>query len=51
MSAFLVALREGDAEHPPLSSTSAARTVVAVRGFHKFALADGLADGRPGQRR
>ena len=36
-------LREGDAEHPPLSSTSAARTVVAVRGFHKFAVADGLA--------
>ena len=36
-------LREGDAEHPPLSSTSAARTVVAVRGFHKFAVSDGLA--------
>ena len=35
-------LREGDAEHPPLSSTSAARTVVAVRGFHRFAVADGL---------
>ncbi|CAB4687435.1 MAG: tyrosine recombinase [Actinobacteria bacterium] len=43
MAAFLVGLREGDAEHPPLSSTSAARTVVAVRGFHKFAVADGLA--------
>ncbi|MEO9323999.1 site-specific tyrosine recombinase XerD [Nocardioides sp. C4-1] len=42
---FLVHLREGDADlgHPPLSSTSAARTVVAVRGFHKFAVADGLA--------
>ena len=39
VSAFLVRLREGDAEHPPLSSTSAARTVVAVRGFHKFAVA------------
>ena len=35
-------LREGDADHPPLSSTSAARTVVAVRGFHRFAVADGL---------
>lgn len=47
VSGFLIALREGDAEHPPLSATSAARTVVAVRGFHKFALADGLAAGDP----
>jgi integrase/recombinase XerD len=47
VSAFLMRLREGDAEHPPLSSTSAARTVVAVRGFHKFCLADGLATGDP----
>lgn len=44
---FLVRLREGDPEHPALSSTSAARTVVAVRGFHKFALADGLATTDP----
>ena len=36
-------LREGSADHPPLSATSAARTVVAVRGFHKFAVRDGLA--------
>ena len=40
-------LREGDAEHPALTSTSAARTVVAVRGFHKFAVADGLASADP----
>ena len=40
-------LREGDGDHPPLSSTSAARTVVAVRGFHKFAVADGLAAADP----
>jgi integrase/recombinase XerD len=40
-------LREGDPEHPPLSSTSAARTVVAVRGFHRFAVADGLTDLDP----
>ena len=40
---FLTALREGDSEHPPLSATSAGRTVVAVRGFHKFAVKDGLA--------
>ena len=45
---FLVRLREGDPQwerdggHPPLSATSAARTVVAVRGFHKFAVRDGL---------
>lgn len=43
VSSFLVHLREGDSEHPALSSTSAARTIVAVRGFHKFAVADGLA--------
>lgn len=47
VTGFLVSLREGDAEHPPLSSTSAARTVVAVRGFHKFAVADGLATVDP----
>ncbi len=43
VAGFLVHLREGDGEHPPLSATSAARTVVAVRGFHKFAVSDGLA--------
>ena len=42
VTAFLVALREGDADHPPLSAGSAARTVVAVRGFHKFAVREGL---------
>ena len=47
VSDFLVALREGDDEHRPLSATSAARTVVAVRGFHKFAVSDGLAAADP----
>ncbi|MEP9364879.1 site-specific tyrosine recombinase XerD [Nocardioides sp. CN2-186] len=47
VSGFLMRLREGDADHPPLSATSAARTVVAVRGFHKFAVADGLATVDP----
>jgi integrase/recombinase XerD len=47
VSAFLVRLREGDGDHQPLSSTSAARTLVAVRGFHKFAVADGLARNDP----
>jgi len=42
VAAFLVALRTGDDEHPPLSATSAARAVVAVRGLHRFALLDGL---------
>jgi integrase/recombinase XerD len=40
---FLVALREGGPAHPPLSAASAGRTVVAVRGFHRFAVKDGLA--------
>ncbi|GGO92085.1 tyrosine recombinase XerD [Nocardioides phosphati] len=47
VSDFLVRLREGDADHPPLGSTSAARTIVAVRGFHKFAVLDGLATHDP----
>ncbi len=47
MSGFLMALREGDADHPPLSAGSAARTVVAVRGFHKFAVREGLTQHDP----
>jgi len=47
VTAFLVALREGDADHPPLSAGSAARTVVAVRGFHRFAVREGLAQVDP----
>lgn len=47
MAGFLVRLREGDADHQALSATSAARTVVAVRGFHRFAVADGLAQVDP----
>jgi integrase/recombinase XerD len=41
---FLAYLREGDAEHQPLSASSAARAVVAVRGLHRFALREGLVD-------
>ncbi|CAA9317654.1 MAG: Site-specific tyrosine recombinase XerD [uncultured Nocardioidaceae bacterium] len=44
---FLVHLREGDADHPPLSAASAGRTVVAVRGFHRFAVRDGLVGADP----
>ena len=47
VAAFLMHLREGDSEHPPLSATSAGRTVVAVRGFHKFCVNDGLATQDP----
>jgi integrase/recombinase XerD len=44
---FLAGLRTGDAGHPPLAAVSAARTVVAVRGFHRFAVREGLAAGDP----
>jgi integrase/recombinase XerD len=47
VSSFLMALREGDPDHPPLSAASAGRTVVAVRGFHRFAVRDGLAGDDP----
>jgi integrase/recombinase XerD len=45
VAGFLAALRRGDDDHPPLSATSAARAVVAVRGLHRFALLDGLVPG------
>ncbi|TWP36705.1 site-specific tyrosine recombinase XerD [Leekyejoonella antrihumi] len=56
---FLATLREGTPEHPPLAPSSAARTLVAVRGFHKFLalegdttgnVAAGVAPPRPPQR-
>ena len=47
VTSFLVRLREGDGDHPPLSASSAGRTVVAVRGFHRFAVKDGLATADP----
>ena len=47
VTAFLMALREGDADHPPLSAASAGRTVVAVRGFHRFAVREGLSAADP----
>jgi integrase/recombinase XerD len=42
VTGFLMALREGDADHPPLTAASAGRTVVAVRGFHRFTVREGL---------
>jgi integrase/recombinase XerD len=38
---FLASLREGAPERPPLSASSAARTLVAVRGFHRFLALEG----------
>ncbi len=43
VEAFLAHLREGDDEHPPLLATSAARSIVAVRGLHRFAVREGTA--------
>jgi integrase/recombinase XerD len=39
---FLVSLRIGGDGHPPLSASSAARALVAVRGLHRFALREGV---------
>ncbi len=44
---YLAGLREGDEEHPPLVASSAGRAVVAVRGLHAFALAEGLSPADP----
>ncbi len=42
---FLVSLRRGDGDRRPLAAGSAARAVVAVRGFHRFLHREGLTDG------
>lgn len=44
VSEFLVALRRGDPDNgaTPLSAVSAARAVIAVRGLHRFAAAEGI---------
>ena len=47
VTGFLMALREGGPDHPPLGAGSAARTVVAVRGFHRFAVREGLTQVDP----
>ncbi|MGV0746521.1 site-specific tyrosine recombinase XerD [Mycolicibacterium sp. XJ870] len=46
VSDFLVALRRGDPDAglTALSAVSAARAVVAVRGLHRFAVAEGFAE-------
>ncbi len=47
VTSFGAALREGDEEHRPLAASSAARALVAVRGLHKFAHADGITENDP----
>lgn len=38
---FADGLRSGDDDYPPLAPSSLARTLIAVRGLHKFSLAEG----------
>ncbi len=47
VTAFAAVLREGEDGHPPLAASSAARAVVAVRGLHAFAAAEGMAAADP----
>ncbi len=56
---YAATLREGTPDHPPLAASSAARALVAVRGFHRFLTlegettadaAAGVAPPRPGKR-
>jgi len=44
---FRAVLATGDESHPPLAVSSVGRAVVAVRGFHAFARAQGLTDDDP----
>lgn len=49
MTGFLRHLRTGDGQHSPLAASSAARTLVAVRGLHKFLAAEGETAHDPAQ--
>ncbi|WP_319944415.1 site-specific tyrosine recombinase XerD [Nocardia macrotermitis] len=42
---FTVSLRAGAHGYPPLAASSAARGLVAVRGLHRFAAAEGITAG------
>jgi integrase/recombinase XerD len=46
---FLACLREGTPQRPPLSASSAARTLVAVRGFHRFLALEGVTGTDPAE--
>ena len=47
VSGFLARLREGDTDHRPLAASSAARTLVAVRGLHRFLALEGEVSADP----
>ncbi|GAB3679717.1 site-specific tyrosine recombinase XerD [Angustibacter aerolatus] len=47
VTAFLAHLSEGDDAHPPLTASSAARTLVAVRGLHRFWALEGVTSTDP----
>ena len=47
VSAFAQAVASGDDGFSPLSPRSAARTVVAVRGLHRFWALEGITEGDP----
>jgi len=42
IAAFTVELRAGDADRIPLAASSVARALIAVRGLHRFAAAEGI---------
>jgi len=44
---YLARLRTGDDDHAPLSASSSARAVIAVRGLHRFALREGITTDDP----
>ncbi|MFP5345735.1 MAG: site-specific tyrosine recombinase XerD [Actinomycetes bacterium] len=47
VTSFLAAIRTGEDGRPPLTVTSAARTVVAVRGMHRFLALEGRTSQDP----
>lgn len=47
VSDFAISLRHADDHGPALSASSAARGVIAVRGFHKFAVREGWTASDP----
>ena len=47
VSDFLVCLRTGGDGRPPLAASSAARAVVAARGWHRFLVSEGTTDADP----
>lgn len=49
VASFLAALRTGSEDHPPLATSSAARTLVAVRGLHKFLALEGETTHNPAE--